>query len=72
MFKRKYSVTIIDENRNVVHLALLKSLPRRDEFIYLESHGKYFKVLNIIHYLTEKQGVYVVVKLMENNILNEM
>ena len=63
MFKRKYSVTILDENWNKLLVdSKLEFIPRRDEFIFLDSLGKYFKVLNVIHYLTNKQGIFVVVK----------
>lgn len=63
MFKRKYSATILNDkweklilNYNFTHI------PRRDELIFLDSTGKYYKVLNVIHYLTKKQGIFIIVK----------
>lgn len=69
MFRRKYSITIIDENWvRLVDNTDLRFLPRKDEFIFIESFGKYFKVLNVIHYLTKKQGIFLVVKPINDEI----
>lgn len=70
MFKRKYSISIIDDNWNkLVDTVNLKYIPRRDELVYIESAKKYFKVLNVIHYLTKNQGIFLVVKPVEQELL---
>ena len=66
-FKRKYSVTILDENWSQMRDSLkLFVIPRIDEMIYMDTHKKYFKVINVVHYLNDKHGIFVIVKPFEN------
>lgn len=66
-FKRKYSVTILDENWSQISDSLkLYLIPRIGEMVYSDVHKKYFKVINIIHYLNNKHGIFVIVKPFEN------
>ena len=64
MFKRKYSVTILDENwvemKSSVKLSII---PRANELIYLDTDKKYYRVINVIHYLNDKQGIFLIVKI---------
>jgi hypothetical protein len=63
MFKRKYSVTILDEKWNKLVLNYKFShIPRQDELIFLDSNGKYYKVINVVHYVTKKHGIFIIVK----------
>ena len=39
----------------------MKYIPRYGEFIYIEGNKKYYKVLNVIYYLDNKDGVFVIV-----------
>jgi len=66
MFKKKYSISMLDSKwiplkRNIK----LSIIPRRDEYIWIDE--KYFIVLNIVHSITNKQEVFIVVEEQENN-----
>jgi hypothetical protein len=61
MFKKKYNVSMLDSKwiplkRNIN----LSIIPRRDEYIWIDE--KYFIVLNIVHSITDKQEVFIVVE----------
>lgn len=63
MLERKYNVSIIDGKwlpikRNIK----LTCIPRIDEFIYLDEI--YYRVVSVIHNLSEKQEVIVVVEIL--------
>ena len=63
MFKRRYSVTIMNESwKTLKNDTKLHSIPRRDELVYLEEYQKYFNVTNVIHYLNNKHGIFVIVR----------
>ncbi len=64
MFKRKHSITILDENWHKIREDVkLVVVPRQNELIYLGDE-KYRRVTEVIHYLIDgKQGI-----LGENNI----
>lgn len=61
MFKKKYSISILDSKwipikRNVK----MEVVPRRDEYIWFDE--KYYIVLNVVHSITDKLEVFVVVE----------
>lgn len=61
MFKTKYTVSILDSKWNVVKNNIkILAIPRQDELIYMDD--KYVRVLNIIHMLTEKARIFIVVE----------
>lgn len=61
IFKR-HSVTILDRNWKVIkNKVKLRVIPRYGEYIYIEENEQYYKVLNIIHYLNNKRGVFIIV-----------
>jgi hypothetical protein len=47
MFKDK--IILINENWETLHSYKSKFKPFVDEFIFIEEHGKYYKVLIVIH-----------------------
>jgi hypothetical protein len=60
MFRTKYKVTLIDSKWNVVKNNMkLSVLPRRDEYVFFD--GLYFLVLNVVHTLDGKQGVFIII-----------
>ena len=66
MFKKKYTISMLDSKwiplkRNVK----MSIIPIRDEYIWIDE--KYFIVLNIVHSITNKQEVFIVVEEQENN-----
>lgn len=71
MFKKKYTISILDSKwiplkRNVKMVII----PRRDEYIWLDE--KYFIVLNVVHSITDKQEVFIVVEEKEKiTIINQ-
>jgi hypothetical protein len=61
MFRRKYTVTLLDSKWNPIKNRLKMSIiPRKDEFIYFNE--QYYTVLNIVHNIARKQGICVVVE----------
>ena len=61
MFKKKYTISILDSKwvpikRNVK----MEVVPRRDEYIWFDE--KYYIVLNVVHSITDKLEVFVVVE----------
>jgi hypothetical protein len=63
MFKRKYSITLINESWEQIKTTIkLAHIPRKDELIYLEEFEKYFKVINVIHNITKKHGIFLVIQ----------
>lgn len=66
MFKKKYTVSMIDSKwvpikRNIK----MAVIPRRDEFVWVDEI--YYQVINIVHSITDKQEVLLVVEEQSNN-----
>lgn len=63
MFKKKYSVSLLNQKWEQIRGNLeLEHIPRKDEIIYLEDKKLYFDVINVVHYLNKKQGIFVIIK----------
>lgn len=63
MFKRNYSVTILDTNwKKICDLKTAKFLPRKDELLFIGEQKKYYRVVEIVNFLTEKQGIFLIVE----------
>lgn len=61
MFKKKYSVSMLDSKWNVIKSNIkLEVIPRADEYIW--DVDIYYRVLNVIHSTNNKQGVYIIVE----------
>lgn len=64
-FIRKYSISLLNEKwETIIGNIRLRSLPRKGEFVYWEKDGEtiYYEVLNLVHYLNGKQGIFLLVK----------
>ena len=62
MFRKK-SITLINESWEKIDANLkLVEIPRKNELIYVEKTEIYYKVINVIHYLNDKHGIFVVVE----------
>jgi hypothetical protein len=62
MFRKK-SITLINETWEKIDVGLnLLEIPRKNELIYVEKTQIYYKVINVIHYLNNKHGIFVVVE----------
>jgi len=63
-FFRKPTITLLDEKWNVVGENIkVKFIPRTHELMYLKNEGKYYRVANVIHNLTNRMDVFVVIEL---------
>lgn len=63
MFKRKYLVSILNENWDIIKDSVkLTVIPRANELLYISEYNLYYTVINVIHYLNDKQGVFLIVK----------
>lgn len=61
MFKKKYTISILDSKWIPIKRSVkMEVVPRRDEYIWLDE--KYYIVLNVVHSITDKQEVFVVVE----------
>jgi hypothetical protein len=63
MFK-KYNVSLMNEKWEMIieHLKV-KHIPRIDEFIYLNNQSQYYKVMNVIHNMTNKHEIFIIVEI---------
>jgi len=63
LFSKRYGVTIIDKNWNVIHPNMkLKYVPRTGEQLFLFDKD-YYKVISLVHNINEKHGIFVCVEL---------
>jgi hypothetical protein len=68
MFKR-YNVSLLDKGWELIIPNLkLKHIPRNGEIIYITIQEQYYKVVNVIHNITTKQEIFLVVEKLETNI----
>ena len=59
-FDKKYTVTFLNSKWEIVKSNIkLKSIPQRDEYIYMDD--KYFDVLNVIHSLGKTHQILVII-----------
>lgn len=40
----------------------VKYIPREGELIFIEENNQYYRVLNVIYYLNNNQGVFVIIE----------
>lgn len=61
MFRKKYTVSLLDSKwlpikRNVK----MEFIPKTDEYVWLDN--KYFIVINIVHSITDKYEIFIIVE----------
>lgn len=57
---KKYSVSILNREWKVLENVLrIKHIPRSGEVLFYR--GEYYRVINIVHYLNRKQGIFIIV-----------
>ena len=67
MFKRKYTVTLLNSKWEVVKRNVnFTFIPRKDEYVYLDE--QYYEVVNVVHMLNKKQDIFVIINEVENKI----
>jgi len=60
MFKKYHTVTILDSKwKPILTNVKLTVIPRANEYIYL--NNQYYQVMNIIHTIDKKQGIFIVI-----------
>jgi hypothetical protein len=68
MFKRKYTVSLLDSKWVVLKRDVkLSVIPRRDEYLYFDN--QYYEVLNVVHMLNNKQDIFVIINGIQNKNL---
>lgn len=61
MFKTKYTTTLLDSKWSVIKNGVIfKVIPRKDEYIYI--NDMYYQVLNVVHNLTIKHQILIIVE----------
>jgi hypothetical protein len=67
MFKRKYTVTLLNSKWEIVKRNVnFTIIPRKDEYVYLDE--QYYEVVNVVHMLNKKQDIFVIINEVENKI----
>lgn len=70
-FFRKYSVSILNEKwEPLFPIIKIKHLPRHGELLYL-SDKNYYRVINLVHNINNKQGVFILVELIDKQSLEK-
>jgi hypothetical protein len=65
MFK-KYNVSLMNEKWEMIIQNLkVKHIPRTSEFIYLDNQEQYYKVINVIHNMTSKHEIFIIVEIFD-------
>lgn len=60
---KKYSVSILDQKWEPIRKVIrVQHIPRQGELIYLDDLQAYYRVLNVVHYLNRKQGIFIIVE----------
>jgi hypothetical protein len=61
---RKYSVSILDRKwKTIKDIVKVKHIPRASEVLFFD--GEYYRVVNIVHSINNKQGIFVIVEKLE-------
>lgn len=61
---RKYKITLLAKNWSVIKDGIhVKSIPSKDELIFIQEFNKYYTVFNVIHAYSENNndGVFVII-----------
>ena len=61
MFKTKYNTTLLNSKWSVIkNVLIFKVIPRKDEYIYYID--RYYQVLNVVHNLSVKHDILIIVE----------
>lgn len=65
MFK-KYNISLMDNKWDMIIQTLkVKHIPRSGELIYLSDQEQYYKVINVIHNITKKHEIFIIVEIFD-------
>lgn len=60
---KKYSVSVLNRAWEEIEPVIrVKHVPRSGELIYLKN-GNYYSVINVVHNIDKKQGIFLIVEL---------
>lgn len=62
MFKQKYSITILNDKWDIIREVKMISVPKQDELIYFDDIQKYYSVIHVVHQISKKYRIILVVK----------
>ena len=69
MFKSKYMVRLLDENWELLKNDIpMVAIPKQDELMYIEEYGVYFKIIYVIHNITSKHDIILVIRKLNKDI----
>jgi hypothetical protein len=69
----KYNISLMNEKWEMINQSLkVKYIPRSGEFIYLNNQEQYYKVVNVIHSMTKKHEIFIIIEIFDkkNSIKN--
>lgn len=67
-FKRKKKVSLLNENWEVLESVVkVVEIPRQGDYIFIDKYG-YLKVVIVVHNILKKQGIFLVVEKINNNL----
>ena len=63
---RKYNISLMDEKWEMINQNIkVKHIPRVGELIYLNNEEQYYKVINVIHNMTNKHEIFIIVEIFD-------
>jgi hypothetical protein len=63
---RKYNISLMDEKWEMINQNIkVKHIPRVSELIYLNNEEQYYKVINVIHNMTNKHEIFIIVEIFD-------
>jgi hypothetical protein len=61
---KKYNVSLMNEKwEMIIENLKVKYIPRISELIYLDKQEQYYKVMNVIHNMTNKHEIFIIVEI---------
>jgi hypothetical protein len=64
MFKKKF--TLLDTSWNQLYIYKSSVKPSEGEYIYIDDHKSYYKVLRVVHSIKKPKQTILVVELIKN------
>lgn len=70
MFRRRYSISVLDRNWNpIISVLKTRHVPRASEMLFIEETNKYYRVINVVTSISKlnRTGAFVIVEELETN-----
>ena len=63
---RKYNISLMNGKWEMINQNIeVKHIPRVGELIYLNNEEQYYKVINVIHNMTNKHEIFIIVEIFD-------